>query len=88
MNRGAQAALDHPVTDLVIVGDSSLAIQQAMGVIACKHSALQVTLARHRELDKIFKYVRYLHVIRCYNTDADTLATVAVTGQPVTWSCH
>ena len=34
MNRDAQAPLDHQVTDLIIVGDSRLAIQQAMGVIA------------------------------------------------------
>ena len=40
MNRGTQAALDNNVTDLIIVGDSRLAIQQSMGVIACKKASL------------------------------------------------
>ena len=36
MNYEMQAALDNNVPDLIIVGDSRLAIQQCMGVIACK----------------------------------------------------
>ena len=78
MNRGAQASLNHQVTDLIIVGELRLAIQQAMGVIACKHSALQGELARHKEYFKRFNSVRYLHVIRCCNTAADGLATEAL----------
>ena len=31
INWGTQAALDHNVTDLIIVGDSRIAIQQSMG---------------------------------------------------------
>ncbi|OWY91951.1 hypothetical protein PHMEG_00039234 [Phytophthora megakarya] len=34
MNNGVTAALDHGVEELVIVGDSRLAIQQSLGVIA------------------------------------------------------
>ena len=49
-----------------------------MGVIACKHSALQVELARNKELVKRFISVRYRHLIRCYNTAADALATEAL----------
>ena len=50
-----------------------------MGVIACKHSALQVELVHHQEIVKRFKSVRYLHVICCfYNTAADVLATEAL----------
>ncbi|OWY93681.1 hypothetical protein PHMEG_00036839, partial [Phytophthora megakarya] len=37
MNNGVQAALDIGATDLVIVGDSRLAIQQSLGVIALLH---------------------------------------------------
>ena len=41
LNRGTQAALDNNVTDLVIVGDSRLAIRQSMGVIACRNESLR-----------------------------------------------
>ena len=49
-----------------------------MGFIAYKHSALQIELAHHKELVKIYNTVRYLHVIRCFNTTADVLATEAL----------
>ncbi|POM63659.1 Reverse transcriptase [Phytophthora palmivora] len=42
MNNEVKTAIDRGVTDLVIVGDSRLAIQQSMGVIACKKETLQV----------------------------------------------
>ncbi|KAI9994780.1 hypothetical protein PInf_011611 [Phytophthora infestans] len=45
MNNGVLAAIDRGITDLIIVGDSRLAIQQSMGVIACKKETLQVELA-------------------------------------------
>ncbi|OWY98159.1 hypothetical protein PHMEG_00031143 [Phytophthora megakarya] len=50
MNNGVQAALDIGATDLVIVGDSRLAIQQSQGVIVCKKESLMSQLNRHREL--------------------------------------
>ena len=49
-----------------------------MGVITCKYSALQVELTRHIKLVKNSNSVRYLHVIRCYNTAADVLVTEAL----------
>ncbi|KAI9999343.1 hypothetical protein PInf_004185 [Phytophthora infestans] len=52
MNNGVLAAIDRGITDLIIVGDSRLAIQQSMGVIACKKETLQVELARHKDLTK------------------------------------
>ena len=44
-----QAALENKVPDLIIVGESRLAIQQFMGVIACKKDSLQTRIARHNE---------------------------------------
>ncbi|GMF54794.1 unnamed protein product [Phytophthora fragariaefolia] len=41
MNNGVIAALQRGVSDLIIVGDSRLAIQQSMGVIACRKDALK-----------------------------------------------
>ncbi|POM57504.1 Hypothetical protein PHPALM_37975 [Phytophthora palmivora] len=52
MSNGVKAAIDRGVTDLVIVGNSRLAIQQSMGVIACKKETLQGELARHKKLTK------------------------------------
>ncbi|POM58430.1 Hypothetical protein PHPALM_36920 [Phytophthora palmivora] len=81
MNNGVKAAIDRGVIDLVIVGDSRLAIQQSMGVIACKKETLQVELARHKELTKKLNSVKYLHVIRLYNSTANSMATKALETQ-------
>ncbi|GMF44516.1 unnamed protein product [Phytophthora fragariaefolia] len=78
MNNGVVTALKRGVSDLIIVGDSRLAIQQSMGVITCKKDALQVELARHKELTKKLNSVRYLHVVRLYNSAADSMATEAL----------
>ncbi|KAE8893658.1 hypothetical protein PF003_g22077 [Phytophthora fragariae] len=78
MNHGVAAALDRGITDLIVVGDSRLAIQQSMGVIACKKDTLQVELARHKALTKQLSSTRYLHVLRTYNASADALATEAL----------
>ncbi|KAE8879277.1 hypothetical protein PF003_g36670 [Phytophthora fragariae] len=77
MNHGVAAALDRGITNLIIVGDSRHAIQQSMGVIACKKDTLQVELARHKALTKQLGSTRYLHVLRTYNAAADALATEA-----------
>ena len=78
MDWGFQAALAYVVTDLIIVGDSRLAIQQSMMVIACKNGSLHLQLAHHKKLVEKFSSVRFLHVMRCYNAAADTLATGAL----------
>ncbi|OWZ01709.1 LOW QUALITY PROTEIN: hypothetical protein PHMEG_00026851 [Phytophthora megakarya] len=75
MNNGVQAALDIGATDLVIVGDSRLAIQQSLGVIACKKESLMTQLNRHREL---VARLKSLHVVREYNASADSLAAEAL----------
>ncbi|OWZ14186.1 hypothetical protein PHMEG_00012378 [Phytophthora megakarya] len=77
MNNGVQAALDIGATDLVIVGDSRLAIQQSLGAIACKKESLMTQLNRHREPVARLKSVKYLHAVREYNASVDSLATEA-----------
>ncbi|POM76472.1 LOW QUALITY PROTEIN: Hypothetical protein PHPALM_6279 [Phytophthora palmivora] len=52
-----------------------------MGMIACKKETLQVELARHKELTKKLNSVQYLHVIRLYNSAADSMATEALETQ-------
>ncbi|GMF14864.1 unnamed protein product [Phytophthora fragariaefolia] len=69
-----QLAGPYNVTDLVVVGDSRLSIQQSLGVIACLKESLLTQLNIHRELVARFQSVRYLHVTREYNSSADSLA--------------
>ncbi|GMF31481.1 unnamed protein product [Phytophthora lilii] len=52
MNKGVLAAIDHGADDLVVVGDSRLAIQQSLGVIACRKESLMTQLSRHRDYGK------------------------------------
>ncbi|GMF64201.1 unnamed protein product [Phytophthora fragariaefolia] len=66
MNNGVMAALERGLTDLIIVSDSRPAIQQSMGVMACKKEALQLELTRHKKLTHQLSSVRYLHVLRHY----------------------
>ncbi|GMF34581.1 unnamed protein product [Phytophthora fragariaefolia] len=72
MNEGLRAA-QGGATDLVVVGDSRLAIQQSLGVIACLKESLLTPLNMHRELVTRFQSVRYLHVTREYDASADSL---------------
>ncbi|GMF58203.1 unnamed protein product [Phytophthora fragariaefolia] len=81
MNNGVKSAIEHEVTNLIIVGDSRLAIQQSMGVIACRKETLQLKLSQHKEITAQLKSTRYLHVVRAYNAVADSLATEALENQ-------
>ncbi|GMF44362.1 unnamed protein product [Phytophthora fragariaefolia] len=81
MNEGLRAAQAYGVTDLVVVGDSRLAIQQSLGVIACLKESLLTQLNIHRELVARFQSVRYLHVTREYNASADSLAGETLTAK-------
>ncbi|GMF54705.1 unnamed protein product [Phytophthora fragariaefolia] len=74
MNEGLRAVQAYGATDLVVVGDSRLAIQQSLGVIACLKESLLTQLNIHRELVARFQSVRYRHVTREYNASADSLA--------------
>ncbi|GMF20061.1 unnamed protein product [Phytophthora fragariaefolia] len=78
MNNGVVTALQRGVFDVIIVDNSRLAIQQSMGVIACKKDSLQVELARHKELTKKLNSARYLHVARLYNSATDSIVTEAL----------
>ncbi|GMF36164.1 unnamed protein product [Phytophthora fragariaefolia] len=74
MNEGLRAAQAYGATDLVVVGDSRLAIQQSLWVIACLKESLLTQLNTHRELVARFQSVRYLHITREYNASAGPLA--------------
>ncbi|GMF30576.1 unnamed protein product [Phytophthora fragariaefolia] len=74
MTEGLRAAQAYGATDLVVVRNSRLTIQQSLGVIACLNGSLLTQLNIHRELVARFQPVRYLHVTRDYNSSADSLA--------------
>ncbi|OWZ10634.1 hypothetical protein PHMEG_00016484 [Phytophthora megakarya] len=63
---------------LVGVGDSRLAIQQSLGVIAYRKETLMAQLNHHKELTSKLKSVKYLHILREFNAAADSLATEAL----------
>ncbi|KAE9004268.1 hypothetical protein PR001_g17764 [Phytophthora rubi] len=75
MNNGVSAALGLAITDLVIVEDSRLAIQQSLGVVECRKEALMTQLNHHRELVVKLRSVKYLHAIREFIAAADSLAS-------------
>ncbi|OWZ22050.1 LOW QUALITY PROTEIN: hypothetical protein PHMEG_0003316 [Phytophthora megakarya] len=75
MNNRVEAALELGVEDIVIVGDSRLAIQQFLEVIAY---SLVVLLSRHKGVTAKFKSVKYLHGMREFKVAADSLATEAL----------
>ncbi|OWZ02015.1 hypothetical protein PHMEG_00026505 [Phytophthora megakarya] len=78
MNNGVRAALELGADNLVVVGDSRLAIQQSLGVIACRKETLMAQLNHHKELTSKLKSVKYLHILREFNAAADSLATEAL----------
>ncbi|KAG3122598.1 hypothetical protein PI126_g24082 [Phytophthora idaei] len=78
MNNGVKAAIAHGADDLGIVGDSKLAIQQSLRVIACRKESPLAILNIHKELTAQLRSVKYLHVVRKYNAAADSLATEAL----------
>ncbi|OWZ00521.1 LOW QUALITY PROTEIN: hypothetical protein PHMEG_00028268 [Phytophthora megakarya] len=76
MNHGVIAALEHGAEDLVIVGDSRLAIPQSLGVIACQFANDTPEPPLRTSCEP--QTVRYLHVVREYNAAANSLAGEAL----------
>ncbi|OWY99792.1 LOW QUALITY PROTEIN: hypothetical protein PHMEG_00029148 [Phytophthora megakarya] len=76
MNNGS--SLELGADNLVVVDDSRLAIQQSLGVIACRKETLMAQLNHHKELTSKLKSVKYLHILREFNAAADSLATEAL----------
>ncbi|KAG3140718.1 hypothetical protein PC128_g25134 [Phytophthora cactorum] len=85
MNNGVKAAIVHGAEDLVIVGDSRLAIQQLLGVSACREESLQALLNIHEELAAKLRSVKYIHVVREYNAAADSMTTEAWCPRSAEW---
>ncbi|ETK89015.1 hypothetical protein L915_06827 [Phytophthora nicotianae] len=78
MNNGVKAALAHGAEERIVLGDSRLAIQQSLGLIACRKESLMALLNTRKERTVKLRSVKYQHVVSEYNAVADTLATEAV----------
>ncbi len=65
-------------TEVEVVADSELLIKQAMGEYRVKHPDLQIRFREMKRLEAQFQGVRYRHVRRAFNTEADALANEAM----------
>ncbi|KAE8897485.1 hypothetical protein PF005_g20450 [Phytophthora fragariae] len=68
-------ALARGISEIVIVGDSRIAIQQAQGLIQCLNQRLHLLLNEFDELRPKFKSVKLVHVKREFNAAADYLTS-------------
>ena len=75
MLQGLRVALELNISELVVVGDSRIAIQQVLEYIDCHKPHLQLLLAKAQELKASFAKAQFLHVKREYNSAADYIAT-------------
>ena len=78
---GLQYCLDQTepaISDVVVVGDSRIAIQQCQGLIGCNQPNLQLLLMKFEELKNKFSSVRLVHVKREFNATADYMSTKAL----------
>lgn len=66
------------VRDVVVIGDSRLAIEQCQGTMRAIKRNLEVLLAEFHELRRHFDALQLLHVPRDFNAAADHLATTAL----------
>ncbi len=71
-------AVDHDVTSLQIRADSELLVKQMLGVYRVKNPGLQPLFLHARQLVGRIGRVRFQHVRRAFNKDADRLANLAM----------
>ena len=69
---------DLGIEELVVVGDSRIAIQQCQGLIGCNQLNLQMLLSKFEASKKRFKSVKLVHVKREFNAAADHMSTKAL----------
>ncbi|OWY90665.1 hypothetical protein PHMEG_00041112, partial [Phytophthora megakarya] len=72
--KGMQLALNAGIQELVVVGDSRLAIKQLQGVIDCTQPHLLRLLQEAEGLQAKFKSLRLVHVKRDFNAAADYIS--------------
>ncbi|OWZ15214.1 hypothetical protein PHMEG_00011189 [Phytophthora megakarya] len=73
-----ELAVGRDAADVVVVGDSTIVIQQAEGLIGYHQPNLQRRLAEYATLKTKFDSVRLVHVKRDYNQAEDYLTTMTL----------
>jgi ribonuclease HI len=71
-------AVDHATTSLEVRSDSELLVKQMLGVYRVKNAGLQPLFQRARQLVGRIGRVRFHHVRREFNAEADRLANLAM----------
>lgn len=82
---GLRMALARGVTDIQMVSDSKLVVEQVLGGWKIKHPRLLLLCTEARELSTRFVHAELMHVRREQNKHADRLVTElldAATGRP------
>ena len=73
-----QWAVDHSVRDLEVRADSELLVKQMRGEYRVKHPGLQPLAARARLLAARLRHVKFEHVRRELNKEADRLSNLGM----------
>jgi ribonuclease HI len=88
--RGLEQARDLGATEVLVRSDSRLLVEQLSGRFKVKNPTLQVLHAKARSIAAGFDGVRYEHVPRERNVEADRLANAGVdawlAGEGASWS--
>ncbi|POM69281.1 Hypothetical protein PHPALM_14449 [Phytophthora palmivora] len=74
-HKGLILESERGISEIVIVGDSRIVIQQAQGLINCNQPNLQQRVAEYAVLKEKFKSIQLVHVKRDYNQAADYLTS-------------
>ncbi|KAE8972186.1 hypothetical protein PR001_g26682, partial [Phytophthora rubi] len=75
MIEGSKMALVRGISELVIVGDSRIAIQQVRGLIQCLKPRLRMLFSEFGDQRQEFKSIELAHVKRGFNAAANYLAS-------------
>ncbi|KAL3668591.1 hypothetical protein V7S43_006673 [Phytophthora oleae] len=67
--------LERGIQELVVVGDSRIAIQQAQGLINCNQPNVQRRLAEFESLKTKFQSLKLVHLKREYNQATNYLTS-------------
>ena len=79
--RALEVAALHGVRRITIRSDSELMVRQMQGIYKVKSEAIRPLFERVKLLQAQFAEVRYEHVRREYNVEADRLANLALDGR-------
>jgi ribonuclease HI len=79
--RALEVAARHGVRRLTVRSDSELMVRQMQGVYKVKSEAIRPLFERVQQLQRQFAEVRFEHVRREFNAEADRLANLALDGR-------